>query len=458
MKNTIQLVALLIALAALGQPAFAQSSTSNNNGRTNPAPWRPSFGPVQQGAISNASSAPNPIASTQSPPVNRWNSSGVVPPAAAQPADTNRQGTQLPDRNNRFANSEFGQGRFSTTPDNRPGITRVSRTFEKLPNSAGQVWREYDITPYTTQIKDTNRPQTAVLDWILKETGTKLWFNEPMGILSSDTKKIIVYHTPEIQREVRSIIDRFNRTRAQVQLFDVNLVTVQNPNWRSRAYPMLQPVDVVSPGIEAWMISKENAAVLQSELSRRADYRLHSGGRAASPDGQTFELQKANPVSFVQSIEWVPDQYPNYRPKTKSINEGFRLAISCLTSLDNRTIEAIIDCDVDQVEKLTPVKVDLPGPGGALNQMELKVPQLVSWRLNERIRWPSDQVLLLSCGIVANPEAQREAPGGTAGFLSKLRPAKRSDALLFVEYRGPQNGATIPRAASADGRLVPIGR
>lgn len=457
MKNTIQLVALLIATAALGQPALAQSSVSDN-GRTNPAPWRPSFGPVQQDAFPNPP-ASQPPRSDQSPRSDRWEPSGstAVPPAA-RPAGNpqgvgNQNGNVRDDRSDRF-----GDARFGAAPDNRPGITRVSRTFERLPNDAGQVWREYDITPYTSQIKDTHQPQAAVMDWILKETGTQLWFSQPMGILSSDSKKVIVYHTPEIQREVRSIIDRFNRTRAQVQLFDVNLVTVQKPNWRSRAYPVLQPIEVVSPGIEAWMVSKENAAVLQAELSRRGDYRLHSGGRAASPDGQTFELQKASPVSFVQSIEWLPDQFPNYRPKTKSINEGFRLAISCLTSLDNRTIEAIIDCDVDQVEKLTPVKVDLPAPGGVLNQIELKVPQLVSWRLNERIRWPSDQVLLLSCGIVANPEAQREAPNAGAGILSRLRPSKRSDALLFVEYRGPQNGATIPRAADAGSRLVPIGR
>ena len=109
------------------------------------------------------------------------------------------------------------------------------------------------------------------------------------------------------------------------------------------------------------------------------------------------------------------------------------------------------------MEKLTPVKVDLPGPGGTLNQMELKVPQLVSWRLNERIRFPSDQVLLLSCGIVANPDAQSEAPNAGAGILSRFKATKRSDALLFIEYRGPQNGATIPRATATGTQMVPIG-
>jgi len=457
--------------------AVAQSqSTVPDVGRTNPAAWRPSFNPVDEGARAETEFLQNSANSQQQNPANPFsrdssgsNSSGSN--NGGSDSDRSASGSGSNGANGSDNRSDSSQrdssradqadpsktgDRFNTNPNNRPGVTRVSRTFERLPNSAGQVWREYDITPYTSQLGDAERPQQAVMDWILKETGTRLWFHEPLGILSSDSKKVMVYHTPEIQREVRDIIDRFNRTRAQVQLFDVNLCTVQKPNWRSLAYPVLQPIEVSSPGIEAWVISKENAAVLQGQLARRGDFKMHTGGRAASPDGQTIELQKATPVSFVQSIEWTPNQFPNYRPKTKSINEGYRLAISCLTTLDNRSIEAIIDCDVDQVEKLNPVKVDLPGPNGRLNQLELKVPQLVSWRINERIRWPSDEVLLISCGIVASPESKGESPGGGAGILSRFSTSKRSDALLFVEYRGPQSGATVPRSASSSNELVPI--
>ena len=170
-------------------------------------------------------------------------------------------------------------------------------------------------------------------------------------------------------------------------------------------------------------------------------------------------LEKSTPVSFTQALQWTPNQVPNYQPKNETINEGYRLALSCLTSLDNRTIEAIIDCDVDQVEKLTPVKVDLPAPGGALTQLDLNVPQLVSWRLNERVRWPSDQVLMLSCGIVASPEAKQDLPrGGAFQILSRLQPSKRTNALLFIEFRGPQSGATVPQAAQSSGDLVPLQR
>jgi hypothetical protein len=406
-----------------------------DQGRANPAAWRPSFNPIDQSATNSPSSQPPQSTGFSSVPAN----------AGSNATDP------------RFANRSFTPQPLGASPDNRPGVTRVTRTFEKLPNAAGQVWREYDITPYTSELPNIERPEKAIIDWITKETGTRLWFGEPMGVLSADRKRVIVYHTPEIQRVVKNILDRFNRTRAQSQVFEINLVTVDKPNWRATAYPVLQPVEVRSPGIEAFLVSKENAAILQSQLARRTDFKRHSGGRVASPDGQTFVLEKSTPVSYVQALQWTPDRIPNYQPKTETINEGYRLALSCLTSLDNRTIEAIIDCDVDQVEKLTPVKVDVPAPGGVLTQLDLNVPQLVSWRLNERVRWPADQVLLLSCGIVASPEAQQDLPRGFQ-MLSRFQAAKRTNALLFIEFRGPQSGATVPRAAQGSAEMVPIGR
>lgn len=406
-----------------------------DQGRANPAAWRPSFNPVNNGAAVPQTSVPQDVGNNRQ--LNN----------AARPANDN------------FSNRTSLPQPVASSPENRPGVTRVTRTFEKLPNAAGQVWREYDITPYTAELPNIERPEQAVIDWIVKETGTRLWFSEPMGVLSADRKRVIVYHTPEIQRVVKSILDRFNRTRAQSQVFEINLITVDKPNWRATAYPILQPVEVRSPGIEAFLVSKENAAILQGQLARRGDYKRHSGGRVASPDGQTFVLEKSTPVSYVQALQWTPDQIPNYQPKTETINEGYRLALSCLTSLDNRTIEAIIDCDVDQVEKLTPVKVDVPAPGGVLAQLDLNVPQLVSWRLNERVRWPADQVLLLSCGIVASPEAAQDLPrGGAFQMLSRLQPSKRTNALLFIEFRGPQSGATVPQAAQSNNDMVPIGR
>ena len=320
--------------------------------------------------------------------------------------------------------------------------------MDKLPNQAGQVWREYDISPYTTQITSSKQPEQAVLDWVLRETGSEMWFTQPMGILNVDKNKLIVYHTPEIQAVVKSIVDRLVRTKGQVQTIDVNLVTVTNPNWRSQAYTMLQPIEVKSPGVEAWLVSKENAAILIGQLSRRSDFEQQSSGRLTNHDGQSFSLDKTRPLQFIRGLRWTPGQAPGYQPLTTTINEGYKLQLSCLTTTDNASIEAMIKCDVDQVEKLDDVSIVVPtAPGAPRQQVKIQVPQMTSWRLQERFRWPSDEVLVLSTGVVATPN-----PDSKSGIfkLPGTSGTKRADALLFIDYRGPATGATIATVPNSD--------
>jgi hypothetical protein len=337
-------------------------------------------------------------------------------------------------------------------------ITRVTKSMTKLPNDAGQVWREYDITPYTSRITGINDPQQAILAWILKETGTEMWFNQPLGILSADRNRLTVYHTPEIQTAVNRIVDRFVNTRGQMQDVEISLVTIGKPNWRSTAYPVLQPIEVQTPGVEAWMVSKENAALLRSSLARRGDFRDHGTGKISHNDGQTVVLQKTKPVQFIRNFRWVPNQVPAYQPLVTQIDEGYTLKISSLSSVEGNTIEAAIECRVDQVEKFNTVNVEVPAsPGSSSNRIGLQIPQIVSWRMKERFRWPNDQVLLLSCGVVAIPEAQSSMPINLPFNLPDAFSLnrQRADALLFVDYRGPQLANNVPNN-TVDLRTVPV--
>lgn len=455
---TAALATLLTCSMGMPMPANgAQQVTSTGESRQNPAPWRPSFGSINKEAVPPTNGVANDGSGARASDGSgsRSASDGSGPRgsnansnSSAQPFSLSPDSTQNSTRNG--ASPPLGS--HTGAQSNEPGITRVTKTHDKLPNAAGQIWREYDISPYTSQITSSDEPQKAITEWILRETGTEMWFHQPLGILSADKNRLYVYHTPEIQSIVKGIVDRFVRTRGQVQNIDVNLVTVEKPNWRSQSYTMLQPIEVKSPGVEAWMISKENAAILLSQLSQRIDFKQHSGGRLTNHDGQSFSLEKTQPVQFVRKIRWAPSQVPNYQPLLTQLDEGYRLNISCLSALDNKTIEAVIKCDVDQVEKLSTVKVNLPGVNGAAQQMNLQIPQLVSWRLHERFRWPNDQVLLLSCGVVATPEPDSGGSGlRIPGLTAKT---KRADALLFIEYRGPAQGASVPQTATNP--LAPI--
>ena len=82
------------------------------------------------------------------------------------------------------------------------------------------------------------KPEQAIIDWILRETGTEVWFSEPLGILNASNTTLRVYHTPEMQAMVGDIVDRFVNSAASAYGFTLRVSTVGNPNWRAKAIPM----------------------------------------------------------------------------------------------------------------------------------------------------------------------------------------------------------------------------
>ncbi len=378
------------------------AATAQTSGLLTPPPPR-----------STSPTATIPLAPIAGPPTAAAPPLPVAPPsAAAAPA---RQPAEVADARADVASA---------------GGLKVSKGTGILPNEYGQVWREYDITAYTQRVPGAANPEQAIIDWILRETGTEVWFAEPLGVLSASPTTLRVYHTPQMQQTVRGIVERFVAVDGEAHLLAVRLMTIGSPNWRTRAISLLRPVDVKSPGVEAWLLSRENAALLYQQLKGRGDFREHSAPQVEIANGQRQTLSRTQPRHYTKSVQ-LKREYPFYDLTGGQIDEGYSLEISPLVALDGQTMEAAITCRVDQVEKLLPLAIDLP-IGGQSQRVQIQVPQVASWRLAERFRWPADEVLLLSCGVVATP-----APGG-GGPLSLLNPlaaAGRADALLMIEHR-----------------------
>jgi hypothetical protein len=322
-----------------------------------------------------------------------------------------------------------------------------------LPQGNGQEHRVYDLRPYTGYLTSHDRPHQAVVDWVLRETGTDLWFTEPFGFLSADRDSLSVYHTPEVHNVVAGIVERFTAGDKDPQVLHLRVMTVGSPNWRSRTHMLMQHVSVNSAGLQAWLLTKENAAMVMALLRQRNDVREVQTVDLITHNGQAEKLASTRGRNYVQNIRQAPTGWPPYEPQTGEVQEGYRLEISPLLSLDRRAIDCLIKVEIDQVDKLVPVDLDLPLPSGEMYRARIDVPQVVNWRLKERFRWPSDMVLLLSCGVVASPERSaspipllnlNSITGTTAG---------RADALMFVEFRGRvnENLPSVPQVADRTG-------
>jgi hypothetical protein len=335
-----------------------------------------------------------------------------------------------------------------TPTPNTPQIThaQVTKGSGALPSDHGQVWREYDITPYTMRVQNTTAPEQAIVDWILRETGYEAWHSTPVGLLSADKKTLRVYHTPDMQAIVADIVDRFVNNLAENHGFGLRVVTIDSPNWRTKALPLMQSVPVQSPGVQGWILAKEDAALLVSELKRRSDYREHNAPHQLVQNGSSLVISTMRPITYTKGVFRTQQTWPGFQPEMGQFDEGFSMEFSPLLSLDTKTVDAVVKLKLTQVEKFYPVQIDVPSPVAQNQRTECQVPQMTMVQLHERFRWPTDQVLLLSMGVVAQPGPAK--PNFITDNIPILKSPPRADALLFVESRGANSTLAVDAAAA----------
>jgi hypothetical protein len=331
-----------------------------------------------------------------------------------------------------------------------PVHAQESKGASSLPNDHGQVWREYDISPYTMRVESQQHPEQAIVDWILRETGYEAWHSTPVGLLSADRKVLRVYHTPPMQAIVAEIVDRFISTKAQDHGFGLRIITMKNPNWRTRALPLMTSIPVQSPGVQGWIMAREDAAILLSELRRRTDFREHTTAHQMVLNGQTSVVSTMRPRTYAKGIILTQATWPGYQPEMGQIDEGFTLEFSPLLTTDGATTDAVVKLKLAQIEKMLPVQLEAPSALAQNQHAQIEVPQLTMVQMHERFRWPTDQVLLLSIGVVATPGP--EAANPLTDVLPLPKSAPRADALLLVESSGT---AAAPLASSIGPGAVP---
>ena len=133
-------------------------------------------------------------------------------------------------------------------PGSAPAIGGQLQNVTSLPSGSGQQQRVYDLRPYTGYLTNVERPEQAVVDWVLRETGTDVWHGAPFGYLTADRDELTVYHTPAMQEVVSGIVDRFVAGQKEPQAMSLRVMTCGNPNWRAGAQLLMRHVPVQSPG------------------------------------------------------------------------------------------------------------------------------------------------------------------------------------------------------------------
>jgi hypothetical protein len=222
------------------------------------------------------------------------------------------------------------------------------------------------------------------------------------------------------------------------------VVTLDSPSWRTLEQRLLRPVPVHTSGVNAWLLPKENAAIMLGELRRRNDYREHSSPYLMVNNGQSTVVSAMRGRSYVRDVAPRPDLAAGFEPAQGQVDEGFALDFSPLLSVDRRMIDATIKCEIDQIEKMIPVMIDTATSSAPRQRTKIEAPQMSHYRFHERFRWPVDQVLLVGLGMVALPIPIDGAPLVQGLPLPIGNSPARADLLIFVECKGATVSASNP--------------
>ena len=294
----------------------------------------------------------------------------------------------------------------------------------QLPADDGQVWKTYDISPFVALAGPGS--QRHVVDWVLQETGSPQWHGDTVASLSADASKLRCFHRPDIQARVEEIAARFVGDAATPHRFSVRVLGVGSPAWRNDVRPMLRPIPAATPGVQAWIASRGEAAMLVARLRARSDCEELPTGAVLAANGIPAVLTGGRKQSYVQDITSVGQAW---QPVASSCDEGMSIDVHPLISRDGRAVEAVIRCRIDQIERMAPVGMTPPAADG--RRVPIEVPQMSAVRIGERFRWPANSTLLIGLGLVPWPVPGQNKAGSPALFSD----AKRTDVVVVVEPR-----------------------
>jgi len=296
----------------------------------------------------------------------------------------------------------------------------------QLPADAGQVWKTYDISPFVRQAGPGG--QRHVVDWVLQETGSPQWHGGTVASLSADEASLRCFHTPEMQARVAQVVARFVGDAATPHRFSVRVLGAASPAWRNDARPLLRPIPAATPGVQAWIVSREEAAVLVGILRSRGDCEELPTGPVLAANGVPAVLSGGRKRPYVQDVAPRPDAGPGLQPLTATCDEGMTIDVQPLITADGSGVEAVIRCRIDQIERMAAVPVTAAAGG---QRLQIEVPQVSAVRLGERFRWPVASTLVVGLGLVPWPVPGQNKAGSPALFSD----AKRTDVVVLVEPR-----------------------
>jgi hypothetical protein len=304
------------------------------------------------------------------------------------------------------------------------------------------VWRDYNLVPFSARLPDVPHPEQAVVTWILNQTGRETWHGEDVAVLSATRARIRVYHHAGVQQQVQEIVERFTRPIQPQVSMRIQFVTSQDVNWRSGLAHLLKPVAYGPDGQQVWLIAPEDASLIRNRLQlHRPSGPLSQ--QVMAQNGQPNSIETSRPVNYISGLDLAGGAYLSYQPVIGKLNEGVKLVFTPLWTKDGSAVDLDMRLVTRVIQKLHYAQGAAPLSSGNQESL-LQVPESVSTSMEQTLRWPCSQVLLISAGMQpAGSSVKRRGPFNMLPAVSELLVIAELDT-PFSGRAGASRGGTQP--------------
>jgi hypothetical protein len=311
-----------------------------------------------------------------------------------------------------------------------------------FPSEAGQLWRTFDISRYTSLPHAAGSPQTSIVEWIFRRTGSAIWHGEKLAALSASRSQIRAYHSPKVLKQVEEIIDRFTKQeQTDVLKIRVRYVAAADPRWRYAVYGRLNPMGSGPQGQQIWTLKVEDAAMVRAQMGIYQGFKLLADKEIKLVNGQTLTVDTTEDVLYVAGPKRDSAAGLGVQPGAAQLKEGVVLRMSPLLNYEGDALDVAIDLKANTVKSLHRTKILAQREIGPPD-MTIDVPEVVESRLNQTVtNWPLGQTLLISAGI---------HPGilqSKGGFLNLHIPGTVPSSTELLVFLDVETVNSAPRTA-----------
>lgn len=300
---------------------------------------------------------------------------------------------------------------------------------ERVFLQGNKAWTEYDISGYTRRFSPADKPEEAIREWILKDTGEPVWHGGEVASLSVSPTKVTVYHTPAVQEQVAKLIGRFVWYMPGEFNARIRVVSARHVHWRKELLPRLQPAIQGEPGREAWFIDRADATLLVAEFDNAWQNQLLADREFRVVNGQTAQAfwpgkksEYIRTISVEKSSDGGLSPYSSFRPTVEQTQDGVEVSFSPLIARDAATIEVDLKIKARKLSAAREVRLDAPG------RPKVDVPEVATADFKARLLLPPGKLILCSLGLVPSIQNHR-------GLFGRDRP---EELLLLLEIRPSQ--------------------